>query len=148
MPVRVPLATASTPSGVVISKLKVALSLGWSLAGNQVLAPSGSEAAKLPSSGVPIHPTSPKGPSRGSGVPSKSTVTATGSSAGSGSAGASTRSSPARRGSTFSPSLEAAVTVRASRSKRSSSSCSVVRRRMVATASKLTRSSATSRARS
>jgi hypothetical protein len=44
IPVRVPLATASTPSGVVISNLKVALSLGWSLAGNQLLAPSGSDA--------------------------------------------------------------------------------------------------------
>ena len=50
------MATASTPSGTVMWNVNVALSSGWSLAGNHVDAPSGSLSTKLPSSSF-IHPT-------------------------------------------------------------------------------------------
>src|SRR3954469_18580809 len=53
---RSPLATASTPSGTVTWKVNVALSRGWSFAGNQVDAPSGSLSTKLPSASF-IQPT-------------------------------------------------------------------------------------------
>src|SRR5689334_1662856 len=43
-----PLLIASTPSGTVISSLKVALSDGWSFTGNQVLADSGWPSAMAP----------------------------------------------------------------------------------------------------
>jgi hypothetical protein len=43
------LATAVNPSGTVMRKVKVALSDGWSLPGNQVWAPAGSEATNVPS---------------------------------------------------------------------------------------------------
>lgn len=44
-----PLAIAVSPLGTVTSKSKVALSLGWSLLGNQVCAPLGWHATKTPS---------------------------------------------------------------------------------------------------
>ena len=44
-----PLATATLPSGTVISKLYVALSVGWSLTGYQVMLPSGSPTTIAPS---------------------------------------------------------------------------------------------------
>src|SRR3546814_12506793 len=39
--IRTPLATATWSAGTVSSKLNCALSVGWSLAGNQVAAPAG-----------------------------------------------------------------------------------------------------------
>ncbi len=44
-----PLATATLPSGTVISYSYVALSVGWSLDGNQVMFPSGSPTTMAPS---------------------------------------------------------------------------------------------------
>jgi len=64
-----PLAITVRPSGAVISKSKVALSLGWSLLGNQVCAPLGWQATKIPS-GVRIQPYRPRiGSCTGRGVP-------------------------------------------------------------------------------
>ena len=44
-----PLATAVFPCGTVISKLYVALSVGWSLTGYHVMDPSGSPTTMAPS---------------------------------------------------------------------------------------------------
>ena len=64
-----PLAIASTRRGTVIAKSKVALSVGWSLQGNQVGEPCGSPATKAPSS-VGIQPeTEPSGSRSGRGRP-------------------------------------------------------------------------------
>ena len=50
VPASTPLATASRPRGTVIRNENAALSSGWSLAGNQVEAPSGWPATSAPSS--------------------------------------------------------------------------------------------------
>jgi len=60
---------AVSPAGTVISKSKVALSLGWSLLGNQVCAPLGWQATNTPSE-VRIQPYLPRiGSATGFGVP-------------------------------------------------------------------------------
>src|SRR5437868_10806941 len=50
-----PLEAATSPFGTFIEMVYVALSLGWSLEGNQVLAAFGSQATSAPSS-VATHP--------------------------------------------------------------------------------------------
>src|SRR4051812_10372347 len=64
-----PLAITVRPCGAVISKSNVALSLGWSLLGNQVCAPLGWHATNTPSD-VRIQPYLPStGSATGCGVP-------------------------------------------------------------------------------
>ena len=48
---RIPVAAATTVSGTVITNVKVALSEGWLLDGNHVIAPDGSLATKITPSG-------------------------------------------------------------------------------------------------
>jgi hypothetical protein len=48
-PVGRPFATATSPSGTVISNVYVALSVGWSFTGNHVADPSGSLTTIAPS---------------------------------------------------------------------------------------------------
>ena len=48
-PCSAPLAIASVPRGTVIEMSKLALSVGWSLLGNQVGEPCGSPTTKAPS---------------------------------------------------------------------------------------------------
>ena len=45
-----PLAIATSPAGTVTTKVNAALSVGWSLTGNQLAEPSGSPATTAPSS--------------------------------------------------------------------------------------------------
>jgi len=49
-PTRRPLEIASSPAGTVTTKVKDALSVGWSLRGNQLAEPSGSLTTTAPSS--------------------------------------------------------------------------------------------------
>jgi hypothetical protein len=44
------LESTSSPAGTVTTKVKVALSVGWSLSGNQLAEPSGSLTTSAPSS--------------------------------------------------------------------------------------------------
>jgi hypothetical protein len=57
-PTSAPFAIASTPRGTSIRKAKVALSIGWSLQGNQVVEPRGCPTTAAPSS-VGIQPSLP-----------------------------------------------------------------------------------------
>jgi hypothetical protein len=55
-----PMLRADRPSGTVIASAKVALSEGWSLTGNQVLADSGWPRASAPSAPLLSQPPSPR----------------------------------------------------------------------------------------
>ncbi len=65
---RLPFAIASRPSGTVISNVKLALSVGWSFAGNHVEAPCGSPRINTPSS-VRRGPDTPRASLIGFGMP-------------------------------------------------------------------------------
>ena len=68
LPSSLPLATASSPAGTVTLKVKEALSVGWSFAGNHVAATCGSPAMIIPSS-VANTPLTPNASTTGSGMP-------------------------------------------------------------------------------